>query len=108
MRRREVIEYLGVFGAAAGSTLFGQGSRAQPARKRPLIAWAGAAPPGVKLPQFILDLFGSFVKGLSELGYEQGRNIDIIRRQDIYPDRVPSIQEMVALLKPDIIAVPAT
>ncbi|MCP1767623.1 ABC transporter substrate-binding protein [Bradyrhizobium japonicum] len=109
MRRREFIGYLGVFGAAAGSTLFGRGSIAQPARKRPLIAWAGAAPPGVKLPQFIVDLaFGNFVKGLSEFGYEQGRNIDIIRRMDIFRDRIPSIEEMVALLKPDIIAVPAT
>ncbi|MGK7062600.1 hypothetical protein AB4853_39630 [Bradyrhizobium sp. 1050_B9_N1_2] len=109
MRRREFIEYLGVFGAAAGSTLFGQGSRAQPARKRPLIAWAGAAPPEVRLPQFMVDLaFGNFVKGLSEFGYEQRRNIDIIRRTDIFRDRVPSIEEMVALLKPDIIAVPAT
>lgn len=80
------------------------------ARRRPLITWAGAAPPGVKkLPQFIVDLvFGNFVKGLSEFGYEQGRNIDIIRQQDIFPDRVPSIEEMMALLKPDIIAAPAT
>ncbi|MDA9464113.1 ABC transporter substrate-binding protein [Bradyrhizobium sp. CCBAU 53415] len=109
MRRREFIGYLSVFGAAAGSTLFGQGSRAQPVRKRPLIAWAGAPPPGVKFPQFMVDLvFGNFVKGLSEFGYEQGRNIDIIRRTDILGDRVPSIEEMVALLKPDIIAVPAT
>lgn len=110
MRRREFIGYLSIFGATAGSTLFGRGSSAQPVRKRPLIAWAGAPPPGVKkLPQFIVDLvFGNFVKGLSEFGYEQSRNIDIVRRQDIFPDRVPSIEEMVALLKPDIITVPAT
>ncbi|MCA1497609.1 MULTISPECIES: ABC transporter substrate-binding protein [unclassified Bradyrhizobium] len=109
MRRREFIGYLGVFGAATGSTLFGRGSRAQPARKRPLIAWAGAPPPGVKFPQFMVDLvFGNFVKGLSDFGYEQGRNIDIVRRTDILRDRVPSIEDVVALLKPDIIAVPAT
>jgi putative ABC transport system substrate-binding protein len=77
--------------------------------KRPLIAWAGAAPPGVKTPQFILDLtFGNLVKELLEFGYEQGRNIDIIRRTDIFRDRVPSIEEMVALVKPDIIVAPAT
>ena len=108
MRRREFIGHLSVIGAAAASDLFGRGLSAQPVQKRPLIAWAGAAPPGVKLPQFLVDLFGHFVKGLSELGYEQGRNIDIIRRTDIFRDRVPSIEEMVALLKPDIIAVPAT
>ena len=66
-------------------------------------------PPGVKTPQFILDLtFGNFVKGLLEFGYEQGRNIDIIRRTDIFTDRVPTIEEMVALVKPDIIVAPAT
>jgi putative ABC transport system substrate-binding protein len=52
--------------------------------------------------------FGNFVKGLFEFGYDQGRNIDIIRRTDIFRDRVPSIEEMVGLLKPDIIAAPAT
>jgi len=89
--------------------MLGRGSSAQSPSKRPLIAWAGAAPPGVKTPQFIVDLtFGNFVKGLSEFGYERGRNIDIIRRTDIFPDRVPSIEEMVAVLKPDIIAAPAT
>jgi putative ABC transport system substrate-binding protein len=63
----------------------------------------------VKTPQFILDLtFGNLVKGLLEFGYEQGRNIDIIRRTDIFRDRVPSIEEMVALVKPDIIVAPAT
>jgi len=109
MRRREFIGHLSVIGAAAASTLFGQGSSAQSVPKRPLIAWAGAAPPGVKTPQFIVDLtFGNFVKGLLEFGYEQGRNIDIIRRTDIFRDRVPSIEEMVALVKPDIIAAPAT
>ncbi|UPK30523.1 ABC transporter substrate-binding protein [Bradyrhizobium sp. 195] len=61
------------------------------------------------MPQFIVDLvFGNFIKGLSDFGYEQGRNIDIIRRTDILRDRVPSIEEMVALLKPDIIVAPAT
>ena len=109
MRRREFIGHLSVIGAAAASTLFGRGSSAQSVPKRPLIAWAGAAPPGVKTPQFIVDLtFGNFVKGLLEFGYEQGRSIDIIRRTDIFPDRVPSIEEMVALVKPDIIATPAT
>ena len=68
--------------------MLGRGSSAQSPSKRPLIAWAGAAPPGVKTPQFIVDLtFGNFVKGLSEFGYERGRNIDIIRRT---PEAVPA------------------
>ena len=109
MRGREFIGRFGLVGAAVASTLFGRGSSAQSVPKRPLIAWAGAAPPGVKTPQFILDLtFGNLVKELLEFGYEQGRNIDIIRRTDIFRDRVPSIEEMVALVKPDIIVAPAT
>jgi putative ABC transport system substrate-binding protein len=99
LRRREFIGRFGLVGAAVASTLFGRGSSAQSVPKRPLIAWAGAAPPGVKTPQFILDLtFGNLVKELLEFGYEQGRNIDIIRRTDIFRDRVPSIEEMVALV----------
>ncbi|WP_234682635.1 ABC transporter substrate-binding protein [Bradyrhizobium monzae] len=110
MRRREFIGRFGLCGAAAvASTSFGRGSNAQSVLKRPLIAWVGAAPPGVKTPQFIVDLtFGNFVKGLLEFGYEQGRNIDIIRRTDIFRDRIPSIEELVATVKPDIIAAPAT
>src|SRR4051794_10287583 len=96
MRRREFIGHLSAIGAAAASTLFGRGSSAQSVPKRPVIAWAGAAPPGVTMPQFIVDLaFGNFVRGLLDFGYEEGRNIDIIRRNDMFRDRVPSIEEMV-------------
>ena len=113
MRRREFIGRLGLFGAAAGSTFVGQGSNAQSAPKRPIIAWAGAppagAPAGANVPQFILDLvFGNFVKGLSEFGYEQGRNVNVIKRFDMFADRVATMEEMVALVKPDIIIAPAT
>ncbi|UVO36337.1 ABC transporter substrate-binding protein [Bradyrhizobium arachidis] len=112
MRRREFIGRFGLIGAAA-STLFGQGSNAQSAPKRPIIAWAGAppagTPAGLNVPQFILDLvFGNFVKGLSEFGYEQGRDVDIIRRTDMFTDRVATMEEMVALVKPNIIVAPAT
>jgi putative ABC transport system substrate-binding protein len=112
MRRREFIGRFGLIGAAA-STLFGRGSRAQSVPKRPLIAWAGAppagTPAGANVPQFILDLtFGNFAKGLSEFGYEQGRNVDVIKRFDMFADRVPTMEEMVALVKPDIIVAPAT
>jgi putative ABC transport system substrate-binding protein len=112
MRRREFIGRFGLIGAAA-STLFGKGSNAQSAPKRPIIAWAGAppagAPAGVNVPQFILDLvFGNFAKGLLEFGYEQGRNVDVIKRFDMFADRVATMEEMVALVKPDIIVAPAT
>jgi len=112
MRRREFIGRSGLIGEAA-STLFGRGSSAQSVPKRPLIGWAGAAPAGTpagaNVPQFILDLtFGNFVKGVSEFGYEQGRNINIIKRFDMFTGRVATMEEVVALVKPDIIAVPTS
>ena len=58
---------------------------------------------------YILDLtFGNFVKGLSEFDYEQGRNVDVIKRFDMFTDRVATMEEVVALVKPDIIAAPTT
>ena len=110
MRRREFIGLVSVVGAGAASTLSGRRASAQSVPKPPVIAWAGAPPPGTASPpQFLVDLtFGNFVKGLLEFGYEQGRNVKVIRRTDIFPDRVPTIEEMVALIKPDIIAAPAT
>jgi putative ABC transport system substrate-binding protein len=63
----------------------------------------------MQLPQFLVELaFGNFIKGLLEFGYERGRNVDIVLRTYMFPDRVPTIEEMVALVKPDIIVVPAT
>jgi len=109
LRRREFIGRFGLVGAAAASTLFSRGSSAQSVPKRPLIAWAGAPPPGMQTPQFIIELtFGNFVKGLLEFGYERGRNVDVIWRTRVTPDRVPTVEEMVALVKPDIIVAPAT
>jgi putative ABC transport system substrate-binding protein len=63
----------------------------------------------MQTPRFIVELvFGNFIRGLLEFGYERGRNVDIVVRTDMFPDRVPTIEEMVALAKPDIIVVPAT
>jgi putative ABC transport system substrate-binding protein len=109
MRRREFIGGLGLTGAAAASTLFGRGLSAQSLQKRPVIVWGGGPLPGVVTPQFIMDLtLGNFVKGLLEFNYEPGRNIEVKMRTDIVPGRVSTIEEMVALVKPDIIAAPAT
>ena len=66
-------------------------------------------PQALRRAQFILDLtFGNFFKGLSECGYEQGRNVDVIKRFDMFTDRVATMEEMVALVKPDVIVAPAT
>ena len=111
MKRREFIGRFGLIGAAAASAFLGRNSSSQAVPKRPVIAYAGGVPlPGTDAPapQFMIDLFGDFVKGLLDFGYEDGRNVDIKRRFAVFPDRVATIEEMLALVKPDILVVPAT
>jgi len=63
----------------------------------------------MSLPPFIVELtFNNFIRGLSNAGYAHGRNIDVIRRTEVFPDRTPSIEELIAKLTPDILVAPAT
>lgn len=90
MRRREFIRDFSLWGAAtAGAALLPcRNSTAQSEIKRPLIAWAGAPPPGRSLPPFMVEsTFNNFMRGLSDAGYVQGRNINVVRRAEVLPDR---------------------
>ncbi|MBR0712677.1 ABC transporter substrate-binding protein [Bradyrhizobium liaoningense] len=110
MRRREFIRDFSLWGAAtAGAALLPcRTSTAQSEFKRPLIAWAGAPPPGRSLPPFMVEFFNSFMLGLSDAGYVQGRNINVVRRAEVLPDRMASIEEMILKLSPDIVLAPST
>jgi putative tryptophan/tyrosine transport system substrate-binding protein len=110
MRRREFIRDFSLWGAATAASLLPcRNSIAQSETKRPLIAWLGAPPPGMSVPPFIVELtFNNFIRGLSNAGYAHGRNIDVIRRTEVFPDRTPSIEELIAKLTPDILVAPAT
>ncbi|MFZ0841648.1 MAG: ABC transporter substrate-binding protein, partial [Xanthobacteraceae bacterium] len=47
---------------------------------------------------------GSFLEGLKDLGYVEGRDFDIVYRySDGYQDRLPALAEEVVLLRPDVI-----
>ena len=94
MRRREFVTLIG--GAAAAWPLV---TRAQSARRRPLIG----------LLQ-VQSLTGSarytseFLRGMAELGYVEGRDIDLERRYaagDL--NRLPALANELVKLKPDVI-----
>src|SRR5437016_2770311 len=94
MRRREFIAALG--GAAAGS-LWPLAARAQ--RKRPLIAMLN----GASRTTGLLNR-NAFLQGLQDLGYRDGKDIDIVQR---YADgdnaRQPALAKELVALAPDVI-----
>ncbi len=110
MRRREFIARLGCFCGAAAASMFARRASGAQTPAKPLIAWLGAPPPGMSAPpQFVVDsTFNSFVQGLSDIGYVQGRDVRIIRRSEVFAERIPTIEEMIAHLRPDLVAAPAT
>ena len=93
MRRREFMMLLGGPVAAWPIT-----SLAAP-RERPLLVWFGSA------TELAASRFAGFLKeGLVELGYVDGRDIDIVGRfANNQMDRLPAVAEEVIGLKPAII-----
>src|SRR5216684_8637642 len=98
LKRREFIKLLG--GAAVAWPL---GARAQVSTKRPLIGvMVAVTRPGNP----VLD---AFVRGLRELGYVEGQNVDIAWRfAEGRMDRFPQLAEELVRLTPDVIMVAVT
>jgi putative tryptophan/tyrosine transport system substrate-binding protein len=94
MRRREFIALLG--GAAAWSS----NVRAQTARQRPII---GTLRSGTQSQLKGLRFGHSFLEGLRELGYVEGRDFDIIARFTETTDELPKAAEQLVRLNPDVI-----
>jgi len=99
MRRREFVTLIG--GAAAAWPLV---TRAQTVRQRPLIgllqvqSLAGSA-----------RYTSEFLRGMAELGYVEGRDIDLERRYaagDL--NRLPVLANELVKLKPDVILTSTT
>jgi putative ABC transport system substrate-binding protein len=67
--------------------------------KRPLIAWLSGG------TQTSSSLFvDNFLRGMSELGYVEGRNFDMVYRfSEGFQDRLSALAEDVVRLKPDVI-----
>ena len=96
IRRRELLTLLG---GAAAAVMRPRAARAQAPSKRPLIAWISG---GTR--QLAASFIENFLRGLTELGYVEGRNFDIVYRfTEGYQERLPALTEEVVRLKPDVI-----
>ena len=96
MKRREFISLVGGAAFAWPSAVIAQVSPG-----RPLIAVLGAGSAGT--------LVSDFSQGLQELGYVEGRNIDIVFRYgDGDQERLPLLADELVRLKPDVIVTGST
>ena len=99
MRRREFITLLG--GAAAWWPFT---ASAEPATKRPLIAWLSG---GSQKASWVF--VEAFQQGMRDHGYVEGRHFDITYRfADGYTERLPALAEEVVRLGPSVILAPAS
>jgi putative ABC transport system substrate-binding protein len=97
MRRRQFITMLG--GAVATWPLT---ARAQRPSNRPLIGFLDG-----KSQSSGQGLISAFQQGLRELGYDEGRNVDIVYRfADGRDERLPTLAEELVRLKPAVIVAP--
>jgi putative ABC transport system substrate-binding protein len=94
MRRREFITLIG--GAAV---LWPHAGLAQALPRRVLIAWLSGGTQTSSVP-----FTGSFLQGMRELGYVEGRDFDMAYRfSDGLQERLPALADEVVRLNPDII-----
>jgi putative tryptophan/tyrosine transport system substrate-binding protein len=97
MRRRQFITLLG--GAAASSCAWPFAAFAQPARKRPRIAWLAGSLPGPSA-----GLTGAFIEEMRALGYTEGRDFELeYRWAEGYLDRLPALAEELVRRGTDVI-----
>jgi putative tryptophan/tyrosine transport system substrate-binding protein len=96
MRRREFIVLAGSTVAAAGWTSWAWG---QAPTTPPLIVWLGSGTTAA-----VGTWVGYLRKGLGELGYVDGRDIELlIRMAENQAERLPGLAEEIAALKPAVI-----
>src|SRR5579864_5236156 len=97
MRRREFVAALG--GAAAAT--WPLATRAQQPRKLPRMAFLGNHNPDNPNP-----LAAAFFRGMSELGYVDGKNVQIeYRYANAKLDLLPKLAAELVNLKPDVLVV---
>src|SRR5215475_11087242 len=93
----------GVIGLLGGAAAWPFTTFAQPSTSRPLIAWMSGLTKPTSAPYF-----GSFLKGMHDLNYAEGRNFEMVYRfSDGYADRLPVIGEEIVGLKPNVIVATA-
>jgi putative tryptophan/tyrosine transport system substrate-binding protein len=88
-------EFLGTFGSVAVTWP----ALAQVSSKRPLIAWLSGGNQTASL-----GFTGSFLQGMQDLGYVEGRDFDMAYRfSEGLQDRLPALAEDVIRLRPNVI-----
>jgi putative tryptophan/tyrosine transport system substrate-binding protein len=96
MNRREFITSLG---GAVGVTVWSRAGRGQVQGDRPLIVWLGSGTTAA-----VGRWLGFLRKGLEELGYTDGRNIEIVvRMAENRAERLPGLAQEIVALKPAVI-----
>jgi putative tryptophan/tyrosine transport system substrate-binding protein len=99
MRRRDFLALLG--GAAVASPLR---AVAQVSPKRPVVAWLSL---GERTASW--SLVQSFLQGMRDFGYTEGRNFDFVARfADGYIERLPLLAQELVQLRPSVILAPAS
>jgi ABC-type Fe3+-hydroxamate transport system substrate-binding protein len=99
MRRREFLTF---FGGAAAAVCSVAGAQT---RRRPIIATFGT---GTPIQRKGLPFWPSFLNGLRELGYIEGRDFDIVARLAASNDELPKVAEELIQLNPDVILASAS
>jgi putative ABC transport system substrate-binding protein len=98
VKRREFMTLLGG-AAAAGSVFWPLVALTKASSKRPTIAWIA---PGTR--DVGASFIESFLRGMREFGYVEGRSFDMVYRfADGYQERLPALTDEVVRLKPDVI-----
>ena len=97
MRRRDFVSFVGCAAVAMGSWL--PPRRGEASSKRPLIVWLGSGTTAA-----VGRWVGFLRKGLEELGYADGRDIDImVRMAENRSERLPDLAREIVALKPAVI-----
>jgi putative ABC transport system substrate-binding protein len=95
-------DFITLLGSAAAWPL---AARAQVSTRRPLIGYLA----GASSTSALSSTGRSFLRGLRDQGYVEGRDLDITYRfADGYLERLPGLAEELVRLKPDVILAPAT
>src|ERR1051325_149737 len=95
MRRRYCLGSLSASGAFAAAAPLVSAQ----IRNKPLIGYFAGGKRAV-----VADLVSAFQRGLAELGWAEGGNVDVAYRfAEAQPDRVPSLAKEIVGLKPSVI-----